>query len=144
MISYKEYKSKSQTVSFIIELLLWTKQIIRIHRLRQRLEGESRLSQKVCHQHSFSVGLACNQQFIPKVFATSLTSLPCCFSPFFFHWLIPLIHTIILSVLLPSACTGLKHSIIPLTKPSLHSPPSSSPPSLPNSALKKYLPPPWF
>lgn len=35
---------------------MWTKQATRIHTLGQRLKGESRLSQKVCHHYSPYVG----------------------------------------------------------------------------------------
>lgn len=101
------------------------------HTPGQRLEGESRLSQKVCHYHRPFVGLACNLQFTLKIFATSLTWLPCCFSLCFSHWL---------NLFLPSStpfsspCSAaqclwgpLRHSIIPLTTTSLHSPPHSFP-----------------
>lgn len=76
VISYKQYKSQSSTLRFITKLLQWTKQAVHTHTPRQRLEGESRLSQKVCHHHSPSAGLAHNRQFTPKVFATSLDQIP--------------------------------------------------------------------
>lgn len=87
VISYKRYKSQSSTLRFIAKLLQWTKQAVHIHTPRQRLEGESRLSQKVCHHHSPSAGLAHNQQFTLKVFATSLDQIPYHFS----HWLNPFV-----------------------------------------------------
>ena len=92
------------------------------------MEGESRLCQKVCHpHHSPSVGPACNQQFTLKVFVTSLTRLPCCFS----LWLnlLFLSSTSFSSPCLAARCLRgpQRHSIIPLTTPMLHSPRHSFP-----------------
>lgn len=76
MISNGEHKSKSITVDLSLGYCNEQKQAIRIHMLGQRLEGESGISQKVCHQHGPLAGLAHNQQFTLKVFATALTQIP--------------------------------------------------------------------
>lgn len=59
-------------------LLQWTKQAIPIHTPGQRLEGDSSLSQEVCHHHSPWAGLAHNQQLSHKVFSTCLNQIPWC------------------------------------------------------------------
>lgn len=74
MISNGEHKSKSISVDLSLGYCNEQKQAIRIHMQGQRLEGESGISGKVCHQHGPLAGLAHNQQFTLKVFATALTN----------------------------------------------------------------------
>lgn len=118
MISNGEHKSKSITVDLSLGHCNEQKQAIRINMLGQRLEAESGISQKVCHQHGPWVGLAHNQQFTLKAFATALTQIPS-------H---PLLSCLTSSPPLPhhfscpcpaAECLRgpLRHSIIPLTKP---------------------------
>lgn len=76
MISNGEHKSKSTTVDLPLGYCTEQKQAIGIHTPGQRLEGESGISQKVCHQHGPIAGPAHKPQFTPKLFATALTQIP--------------------------------------------------------------------
>lgn len=121
-MSNGEHKSKSITVDLSLGYCNEQKQAIRIHMLGQRLEGESGISQKVCHQHGPWAGLAHNQQFTLKVFATALTQIPS-------HPLLsgltsspPLPHHFSCPCPAAQCLRGpLRHSIIPLTTPLPHS-----------------------
>lgn len=110
-------------------LLQWTKQAIPIHTPGQRLQGDSSLSQEVCHHHSPWAGLAHNQQLSHKVFSTCLNQIPWCLalcltsSSSLQHY--PTLCRCPARCLHPS-----RHSAIPLTAPLQHSPSNSSPLSL--------------
>jgi len=97
-----------------------------------KIGGRVEACQKVCPRRSPSVRLACNQQFALKVFASPLTRLPCCFSLRFPRWLnlLFLPSTPFSSPCLAAQCLQgpPRHSIIPLTTPSLQ---PSSPPRRP-------------
>lgn len=122
MISNGEHKSKSITVDLSLGYCNEQKQAIHIHMLGQRSEGESGISQKVCHQHSPLAGLAHNQQFTLKVFATALTQIPSHPSLSSLTSSPPLPHHFARPCPAGQCLRGpLRHSIIPLTTSLPHS-----------------------
>lgn len=111
------------TVRIITKLLQWTKHTICIHAPGQRLEGDSSLSQEVCHRHSPWAGPAHNQPFSHKVFSTCLTQIP---------WCLALLNLFFLSPTLPPPCRcpaqcphPSRHSVIPSTTSRRRSPSNS-------------------